>query len=151
MKRRQGFVSNSSSSSFVLFGCTIEEEKVNEMYAAKLVANMIEKWGTAEQVPPATDNKYGETSDEELFHDFVKDGDASIFEEQGSYEKAEYIGISYADEYIGYVAGFHPQWFKANPTKTWNDAIEVHTAELIALGLEESEICFDYYEEEIND
>ena len=31
MKRRQGFVSNSSSSSFVLFGTTIEEDKINEI------------------------------------------------------------------------------------------------------------------------
>jgi hypothetical protein len=43
MKIRQGFVSNSSTSSFLIYGCTVDDDQITEMYLKKFPEKEIDE------------------------------------------------------------------------------------------------------------
>lgn len=146
MKRRQGFVSNSSSSSFVLFGVQIEDDKVAQIAWAKIKAELTEKYGSLDAVP-TTERSW---SKEGMYHEIVnhEDGIEAALEDVCKYELGEAAGITYADEYCGYWLGENPTWFRNNPDKTYND-LKAQITEMVRAAGVEGDIEIEYIETEI--
>jgi hypothetical protein len=144
MKRRAGFVSNSSSSSFVLFGVEVSSEDVSRLAYEVLKADMIEKYGSLDNVPEAKRS----WDPEATWHE-VKDNPEAM-EDQCPHELADVVpGLTYADEYVGFMLGENPTWFRENPDKTYNDLVEEITAKLEAAGLKSDNVELEYVECEI--
>jgi hypothetical protein len=145
MKTRQGFVSNSSSSSFVLFGCSINEDRANDMVKKALDMKMNEKYpnGIPATKPEGDDYRWGLEND---YYNLLED--AEYFAEMDLYEKAEILDMEYNgdDCSSGIFLGFDPVYFRENPDVTFNQAIAIHTKKYVDLGIPEDEITFEYHE-----
>lgn len=145
MKRRAGFVSNSSSSSFVLFGVEVKSEDVGRLAYESLKTEMIAEYGDLDSVPEGKNS----WSREATWHE-VKELGAEGMEDTCPHEMAEMVdGLEYADEYVGFMIGENPTWFRENPTKTYNDLVEEIGAKLEKAGLDATNLELEYVECEI--
>jgi hypothetical protein len=145
MKSRQGFVSNSSSSSFVLFGCEVPTKNLG-VAAEKAIKNyMKEKYGSKDNYP--TDySSFKSWHKESYYHDLiVSEEPDTFFEDFDTYELKEIIGL---EEYEGnFYTGIHPLEFQRNPDMTYNQMVKKYTQKCLDMGVPEDEISFEYIEE----
>ena len=137
MKTRKGFVSNSSSSSFVLFGCEIPEDFINKLVKEYIIKENKEEYG--DDIPTETTDDYGSLVD---YIGMMKD--PNYIDEMCEYEKAEICGFDRYED--GCFFGFSPFEFKENPDMTFNQLKERYTARLINMGMSPDDVEFEYIE-----